>query len=60
MTVEDLIEELRLLPPTAVVVVRIRTNQGFDGRIEPLYEWRSAAIESAIYTRGKAHLELEE
>lgn len=60
MTVEELIDTLRAMPPTAHVDVQIKMNESFDGSIEALYECREVAVESVVYTRGLCILNLDE
>lgn len=60
MTVEELIEELRALPATATVLVRVRGNVSYDGQIEPLYEYRDEAVEQLLYELGEVTIHLDE
>lgn len=61
MSVEELIDMLRMLPATAIVRARIRQNQKFDWMgLEPLYEWRDAGIDAALYDLGEVYLQLDE
>lgn len=60
MRVEQLIEELRQLPQTAHVVVRVRDNVGADGTVEPLYEFRDESVDGAIYSYDTVVITLDE
>lgn len=62
MTVEELIRELQALPPTAIVVARIRRNVSPDGwaGLDELYEFRDAPIEGAVYDLGEVYFQLDE
>lgn len=60
MTVDELIETLRAMPPTAHVDVQIRSNVSYDGSVEELYEFREVGIEAVIYARGMAIVQLDE
>jgi len=60
MTVEELMETLRTMPPSAPVDVQIKMNESFDGSIEELYECREVAVESVVYARGLCILHLDE
>jgi hypothetical protein len=60
MTVEQMIEELRHMPPTAIVVARIRYNVVQSFPLCELYEFRDAPIEGAIYDLGEVYLQLDE
>jgi hypothetical protein len=60
LNVEELIEELRQLPATALVYVRVRGNLSYDGQLEPLYEFRDHAVEQVLYAHGEAVVHLDE
>lgn len=60
MTVADLIEELRQWPATARVTIQIRHNVGYEDRLEDLYEFREAAVESVVYSLGRVLVQLDE
>lgn len=60
MRVEELVEELKALPPTARVVVRVRDNIAPDGSVEPLYEFRDEDVEGALYVTGEVVISLDE
>lgn len=62
MTVDELIRELHMLPPTAIVVARIRHNVEFEDRapLSELYEFRDAPVEGAVYDLGEVYLTLDE
>ena len=60
MTVEELIDTLRAMPPTAHVDVQIRKNVNYDSGMEELYEFREAAVESVVYSRGIVIVQLDE
>lgn len=60
MLVEELIEELRSLPATAVIEVQVRGNVSYDGTLEQLYEFRTAPIVTVVYSLGTVHIQLDE
>ena len=60
MTVEELREELKAMPPTAMVEVVIRQNVRYDGMTEDLYEFRTAAIDGMVYSHGVVNIQLDE
>ena len=63
MTIEELIRELQTLPPTAIVVARIRRNvesHTLGVMLEELYEFRDAPVEGAVYDLGEVYLQLDE
>lgn len=55
MTVEELIEELRLMPPTAIVFVSVPEVDRKDW-----YELIDQSIESVIYNFGQVSIRIEE
>ena len=57
MTVEDLIEELRAMPPTAAVFVQVRRS---ISRNAEDYELTDESIEAVVYDLGRVSLRLED
>jgi hypothetical protein len=61
MTVTDLMEELRAMPPDAPVFVIVRMNLNYEGGLEELYEFRDAPIEAVTYSSfGRVQVRLDE
>lgn len=63
MTVEELIEELKAMPQTAMVEVQIRTNIGYDGTVlqfDDEDEWRDLKPLSVEYIYGRVRVRVEE
>jgi hypothetical protein len=61
VTVEDLINELRLMPLSATVEAQIRKNVSPDQiTMDDLYEFREAPIATVVYTRGLVLIQLDE
>jgi hypothetical protein len=68
VTVDELIEELRGMPQTAVVEVQIRKNVTEVGKLgfmenehlEDLYEFREAPIVTVVYDLGRVQIQLDE
>lgn len=61
MTVEELLEDLRAMPSTARVVVRIRENVNCDGvGLDELYEFREADPDAVLYDLGEVVVQLAE
>ena len=55
MTVEDLIEELKAMPPTATVFVLVPLVERTDW-----YELVDVAIEATVYDLGSVSIRLQE
>jgi hypothetical protein len=55
MTVEELIEELTMMPPTAVVFVRAPMVDRKD-----VYEFMDEPIEGVVYDLGSVSIRMEE
>ncbi len=55
MTVEDLIEELRAMPPTAMVFVKTPLVDR-----EEVYEFIDTPIEAVVYDMAQVSIRLEE
>ncbi len=60
MLVEELIEELRAMPATAVVEVQIRKNMGLNSKLDELYEFRTAPIVTVVYDLAMVQIQLDE
>lgn len=60
MTVEELIDELRVMPPTAMVEVQIRKERNGAGDLVPVYEFRDGAIDGLVYDLGVVSIRLDE
>jgi hypothetical protein len=60
MNVEELIELLKPLPPTATVLVLIANNWSYDGLLETLEDAREAQPLRADYERGEVFIKLLE
>lgn len=61
VTVEELLEELKLMPATAPIEVQIRKNVMMTGEgLDDLYEFRPAGIETVVYSLGRAVIQLDE
>lgn len=60
MTVDELIADLRVMPPTAIVRVIIRKNESFDGTIQDLYDFRDVGIATVVYSLAEVKVQLDE
>jgi hypothetical protein len=60
VTNAELVELLRLMPPSAPVIVAIRENVEAGGILRPLYEFREAMPDTVVYSRGRVLLQLDE
>lgn len=60
MTVEQLIEELRAMPSTSRVGVRIRANVNFEGALEGMEDERDEDVLGVNYAHGEVSILLDE